>query len=35
MQAVLHPFSKCVMCASVSCCLAVVECMSPAELPVK
>lgn len=35
MQAVLHPLSKCVMCASVSCCLAAVQRASPAELPVR
>lgn len=35
MQAVLHLLSKCVKCASVSCCLAVVQRVSPAELPVK
>lgn len=35
MQAVLHPLSKCVMCASVSYCLVVVQCTTPAELPVK
>lgn len=35
MQAVLHPLSECVMCAGVSCCLAVVPRSAPAELLVK
>lgn len=35
MQPVLHPLCKCVMCASVSCCLAAVQQVSPAELPVR
>lgn len=35
MQAALYPLSKCVMYASVCCCLALVQHACPAVLPVK